>query len=175
MSEKPFISLDSVLDESINRPLTIEELNEVRRIIYGTSAKPLDIPQSVLDLSKSENFTVKAYRFSAKSETFRDPRIVRIGLVQHKLPLPPSSPFQEQMEAVHARISQITKAASLGGVNIICFQVFFLLISDFFNDFFSYNHVHVFHGRQSKWDGGIYPPNFWVGEMLHTFVPPPKF
>ena len=133
MCERPFISLDSVLDESLNRPLSMEELNEVRRILYGTSAKPLAIPQPVLDLSKSDNFTVKAYRFSAKPESFRDPRIVRIGLVQHKLPLPPSSPFQEQLEAVHSRISQITKAASLGGVNIICFQVFAVYPSDFWH------------------------------------------
>ena len=117
------ISLEHILAESHTRSLTIEEVSQVRRILYGTSALPLEIPKSAIDVSTLGNFTIDGYKFEAKPEVFRDPRIIRIGLVQHGMPLPPSAPFKEQLDAVHKKIELIINAASLSGVNILCLQV----------------------------------------------------
>ena len=120
------LSIESLLAETTKRLLSPEELGEVRRILYGKQVSPLQIPESVHQIAESANFTVESYSFDALSEIFRDPRFVRIGLVQHKMPLSPSSPFQDQLDAVHSKISVITKAASIAGVNILCYQVRFV-------------------------------------------------
>ena len=127
MTETSIFSIDSLLDEATTRLLSSEELGEIRRILYGKPASPLHLPKPVYEIASSANFSVESYKFDALPEIFRDPRIVRIGMVQHKIPLSPSSPFQDQLDAVHSKISTITRAASLAGVNILCYQVIILL------------------------------------------------
>ena len=121
-------SIDSLLNETTKRLLSPAELCEIRRILYGKPTSPLQLPESVFQIAESAKFSVESYRFDAMPEFFRDPRIVRIGLVQHKMPLTPSSPFQDQLDAVHSKISLITKAASIAGVNILCYQVFITFV-----------------------------------------------
>ena len=47
---------------------------------------------------------------------------MRIGLVQHAHPLPPSAPFAEQLAAAHARVAAIVAAAGAAGVQVLCLQ-----------------------------------------------------
>lgn len=85
-------------------------------------ARKLGFPAEALRSADSNDFELAGYQFSAAPEQERDPRIVRIGLVQNKIVLPTSAPIAEQRDALHRRIGDITDAAAKCGVNVICYQ-----------------------------------------------------
>ncbi|PIK61306.1 putative beta-ureidopropionase isoform X2 [Apostichopus japonicus] len=111
-------SLESVLEEHIPN----DKLKEVKRILFGTRAKDLELPSEVTDIASKHDFEVKAFQMDAGKEQLRPPRTVRIGLIQNKIVLPTSAPVQEQRDALHQRIGQIAEAAYHAKVNILCFQ-----------------------------------------------------
>lgn len=56
------------------------------------------------------------------SEELRLPRLVRVGLIQHKIVLPTTLPILSQRDAIHKKVaSYILKAAELN-VQILCLQ-----------------------------------------------------
>ncbi|VDL89104.1 unnamed protein product [Schistocephalus solidus] len=59
---------------------------------------------------------------SASEEQLRSPRLVRIGAIQHIMPLPPTAKVQDQISAVHKKIGDLIDAAAQCGVNVLCFQ-----------------------------------------------------
>lgn len=80
-----------------------------------------------LNLSNSENksegnFEVAGWRFKASQEQLRPPRIVRVGLVQHSIVLPTTSPIKEQRDAIYSKITKYVEQAASNGVNILCLQ-----------------------------------------------------
>lgn len=112
----------SSLEEVLEAHLPEDKLKEVQRILFGTGAKPLELPSDVRDVASKHDFEVKAFQIGAAKEQMRPPKIVRIGLIQNKIVLPTSAPLQEQRDALHQRIGQIVEAAYLAKVNILCFQ-----------------------------------------------------
>lgn len=60
--------------------------------------------------------------FAFASYNFFLDRIVRVGVIQNAIVKETTAPIAEQRAALHARISCMTEAAALCGVNIICFQ-----------------------------------------------------
>nr|CAI5862787.1 unnamed protein product [Callosobruchus analis] len=82
----------------------------------------LDLPQKADDLSQKYNVQLLARRFSCQEEELRSPRIVRVGLFQHKIPLPTWSAIKEMREAVYRMASEALEVAGLSGVNVFCFQ-----------------------------------------------------
>jgi beta-ureidopropionase len=111
-------SLNCVLEKHIPS----EELAEVKRILYGKPVEKLDLPPDALQSAAEKDFEMAGYMFSAAPEQERDPRVVRIGLVQNKIVLPTTAPVAEQREALHRRIEEITNTAAKCGVNVICYQ-----------------------------------------------------
>nr|XP_048307458.1 beta-ureidopropionase isoform X2 [Myodes glareolus] len=85
-------------------------------------ARTLDLPRKALETASERNFELKGYAFGAAKEQQRCPQIVRVGLVQNRIPLPTSAPVAEQVSALHKRIEAIVEVAAMCGVNIICFQ-----------------------------------------------------
>ncbi|XP_051042862.1 beta-ureidopropionase isoform X3 [Phodopus roborovskii] len=85
-------------------------------------ARKLDLPRKALETALERNFELKGYAFQAAKEQQRCPQIVRVGLVQNRIPLPTSAPVAEQVSALHKRIEAIVEVAAMCGVNIICFQ-----------------------------------------------------
>lgn len=48
-------------------------------------------------MASERNFELKGYAFGAAAEQQRCPQIVRVGLVQNRIPLPTSAPVAEQV------------------------------------------------------------------------------
>jgi hypothetical protein len=57
----------------------------------------LDLPREALKAASERNFELKGYAFGAAKEQQRCPQIVRVGLVQNRIPLPTSAPVAEQV------------------------------------------------------------------------------
>lgn len=57
----------------------------------------LDLPRKALEAAAERNFELKGYAFGAAEEQQRCPRVVRVGLVQNRIPLPTSAPVAEQV------------------------------------------------------------------------------
>ncbi|XP_053557964.1 beta-ureidopropionase [Bombina bombina] len=112
------VSLERVLEQHI----PTEELREVRKLLYGKEIKTLDLPSNALQAASQREFELQGYAFEAAEEQLRRPRIVRVGLIQNKIPLPTTDPVIAQVSALHKRIAKIVEVAAMCGVNIVCFQ-----------------------------------------------------
>lgn len=111
-------SLDSIL----KRNLKPEDLREFNRIYYGREDNnEVVLKQSTVTLSSENNFEVSAYSFAAAKE-IREPRIVKLGLIQHSIVLTTDKLINEQREAIFDKVKKIIETAAIEGVNIICLQ-----------------------------------------------------
>ncbi|XP_047098222.1 beta-ureidopropionase isoform X2 [Schistocerca piceifrons] len=110
------------LEECLERNIPADELEHVNRILFGKPLKNLEIPSTAEELAKNHDFEIKGYTFEAQPEQLRNPRIVRVGLVQNRIVLPTNAPIAEQRDALHRRIATIVEAAAISGVNILCLQ-----------------------------------------------------
>ncbi|KAM9097336.1 beta-ureidopropionase [Sarcophilus harrisii] len=118
MASPEFSSLERSLEEN----LPPGDLSNVRRILFGNETKKLSLPPGALAAASQKDFELLAFAFEASKEQLRPPRLVRVGLVQNQIPLPPDAPVAEQVGALHRRIEEILEVAAQCGVNIICFQ-----------------------------------------------------
>ncbi|KAK6476535.1 beta-ureidopropionase-like [Huso huso] len=118
MSATPFESLEKTLEKHIPP----EELKEVKRIMYGKDTKTIELPQCAVEAAAERGFDLQGSAFSASVEQLRQPRIVRVGLIQNQIVLPTDAPVIEQITALHKRVGEIVEVAAMCGVNIICFQ-----------------------------------------------------
>lgn len=110
------------LDEIIKNKLNPGQLKEFNRIYYGrTDHCHLELKESSLEASKVNLFQIAAYSFSAQKE-IRDPRIVKVGLIQHSIVLPTEKPNEEQRQAIFNKIDKIIHVAAAENVKIICLQ-----------------------------------------------------
>uniref|UniRef100_A0A2K5QB88 Beta-ureidopropionase 1 n=1 Tax=Cebus imitator TaxID=2715852 RepID=A0A2K5QB88_CEBIM len=110
------------LEESLEKHLPLLDLQEVKRVLYGKELRKLDLPREAFEAASKEDFELQGYAFEAAEEQLRQPRIVHVGLVQNRTPLPTDAPVAEQVSALHKRIKSIVEVAAMCGVNIICFQ-----------------------------------------------------
>ncbi|XP_049767328.1 beta-ureidopropionase [Schistocerca cancellata] len=110
------------LEECLERNIPADELEHVNRILFGKPLKNLEIPSTAEELAKNHDFEIKGYTFEAQPEQLRNPRLVRVGLVQNRIVLPTNAPIAEQRDALHRRIATIVEAAAISGVNILCLQ-----------------------------------------------------
>ncbi|XP_075216209.1 beta-ureidopropionase pyd3 [Lycorma delicatula] len=114
---KSFSNLEDILDKYIPE----QELREVKRILFGKPTSCLEIPVEAVKLAEI-NFEVKTCKFEAKKEECRQPRLVRVGLIQNAIALPTTKPVEEQRVALHNKIKKIAEAAASLEVNILCLQ-----------------------------------------------------
>ncbi|XP_036383663.1 beta-ureidopropionase [Megalops cyprinoides] len=110
------------LEKTLETHLPPEELKEVRRILFGNGAKKLELPQSAVEAAAERNFELQGCAFEAAREQLRQPRAVRVGLIQNAIVLPTDAPVMEQISALHRRVADMVEVAALCGVNIVCFQ-----------------------------------------------------
>uniref|UniRef100_A0A2K6LW14 Beta-ureidopropionase 1 n=1 Tax=Rhinopithecus bieti TaxID=61621 RepID=A0A2K6LW14_RHIBE len=110
------------LEECLEKHLPLPDLQEVKRVLYGKELRKLDLPREAFEAASREDFELQGYAFEAAEEQLRRPRIVHVGLVQNRTPLPADAPVAEQVSALHRRIKAIVEVAAMCGVNIICFQ-----------------------------------------------------
>lgn len=112
-------SIEAILDIEVKSE---DARAELYRILYGGQPTKLEIDSRAIQLADSNDFDIAGYVFNAKQEHLRKPRVVRIGIIQNSIHCPTDRPVLEQIEAMHKRITDILKAASLAGVNIVCLQ-----------------------------------------------------
>ncbi|KAJ0568763.1 putative beta-ureidopropionase [Helianthus annuus] len=65
---------------------------------------------------------LQAFKFNADKELLREPRIVRVGLIQNSIALPTTAPFLDQKKAIFQKLKPIIDATGASGVNILCLQ-----------------------------------------------------
>lgn len=58
-----------------------KERAEVKRVLYGSPAAKLHLPESAHAIAKKLDFELAGYKIHAQKEELRHPRIVRIGAV----------------------------------------------------------------------------------------------
>ncbi|KAI1292285.1 General vesicular transport factor [Halotydeus destructor] len=121
MSEEGDTQFESV-EECLERHIPPDELDEVKRILYGKPLPCFEFFPLAVDFAIQNDFELQGYKFEAAEEQLRSSRLVRVGIVQNKIVESPSSPVADQLSAIHKRISTIVAGAALCGVNIICFQ-----------------------------------------------------
>ncbi|GAB4853331.1 Beta-ureidopropionase [Ancistrocladus abbreviatus] len=114
------------LQELLRASLKPELFQEVRRLLLGLNCgRPLDcltLPEPATKLSLDHDFDLQAYCFHADKESLREPRIVRVGLIQNSIVLPTTVPFLNQRRAIFQRLRPIIDVAGTSGVNILCLQ-----------------------------------------------------
>ncbi|OMO63503.1 Carbon-nitrogen hydrolase [Corchorus olitorius] len=88
---------------------------EVSRLLLGLNCgRPLETiipPESAKALSSKHDFDLQAFRFSADNEFLREPRVVRVGLIQNSIAIPTTAPFSDQKKAIFEKLRPIIDAA----------------------------------------------------------------
>ncbi|CAH9081932.1 unnamed protein product [Cuscuta europaea] len=117
-----FDSLHRLLQASLSPQL----FQQVNRLLLGMNCgrtvEAIELPEPSQSLSTKHDFDLQGYVFWADKESLREPRIVRVGLIQNTIALPTTSPFLEQKRAIFQKLTPIIEAAGTAGVNIICLQ-----------------------------------------------------
>lgn len=110
------------LDEIIKKKLNPEQLKEYNRIHYGRNDHcELNLQDSTLEAGKLHDFEVAAYSFNAAKEV-RNPKVVKVGLIQHSIVLPTTEPIEKQRNAVFDKVKKIIETAASEGIQILCLQ-----------------------------------------------------
>ncbi|VDO00592.1 unnamed protein product [Rodentolepis nana] len=116
--ETTMASIEEIIDRNISDETA---RSEVQRILYGGWLNKLELPFQTCQAGGS-TAKVAGYAFKKADEQLRAPRIVRIGAIQHKIALPPTSPVSDQIAAAHKKIGDMIDAAGACGVNVLCMQ-----------------------------------------------------
>ncbi|KAG9354652.1 hypothetical protein JZ751_001365 [Albula glossodonta] len=77
---------------------------------------------SAVEAASERDFELQGCAFEAGREQLRQPRVVRVGLIQNAIVLPTDVPIDEQITALHRRVGEMVEVAAMCGVNIVCFQ-----------------------------------------------------
>lgn len=89
---------------------------------FETYFREVDLPKSVQDVHRETDFELVAYKFNCAEEQLRKSRVIKVGLFQHKIPLPTWSPIQDMLEVMFKMAAEVLEVASKSGVNVFCFQ-----------------------------------------------------
>lgn len=117
-----FDSLHRLLQESLS-PSQFQEASRMLLGLNGGKAlESLLLPDIPKTLSYEHDFDLQAYSFLAEREPIREPRIVRVGLIQNSITLPTTASFLDQRNAIFDKLTPIIDAAGLSGVKILCLQ-----------------------------------------------------
>lgn len=66
--------------------------------LFPLQSRKLDLPTAALSAAQEKDFELQGYGFEAAPEQLRRPRIVRVGLIQNKLPLPTDTAVAVQVQ-----------------------------------------------------------------------------
>ncbi|KAJ8379529.1 hypothetical protein SKAU_G00003070 [Synaphobranchus kaupii] len=110
------------LEKTLEKYIPPDELKDVRRILFGNDTKKLELSKCAVEAALERDFELQGCMFEAGHEQLRQPRVVRVGLIQNAIVLPTDAPVTEQITALHRRVGEMVEVAAMCGVNIICFQ-----------------------------------------------------
>ncbi|CAD5171608.1 unnamed protein product [Musa acuminata subsp. malaccensis] len=117
-----FESLHRLLEANLKPQI----FQEVSRLLLGLNCgrhlERVSLPQAATSLSAEHDFDLQAFCFHADKELLRQPRIVRVGLIQNAIGLPTTAHFVDQKNAIRQKVEPMIDAAGASGVNILCLQ-----------------------------------------------------
>ncbi|CAJ2629414.1 unnamed protein product [Trifolium pratense] len=120
-------SLHHLLKENL-KPHHFKEVNRLLTgLNCGKALETITLPESATTLSIEHDFDLQAFCFHADKEVLREPRVVRVGLIQNSIALPTTAHFVDQKNAIFAKLKPIIDAAGSSGVNILCLQEFWMM------------------------------------------------
>lgn len=70
----------------------------LKRLLFLPQSRKLNLPDAALSAAQERDFELLGYGFDAAPEQLRRPRIVRVGLVQNKIPLPTDTAVAVQVQ-----------------------------------------------------------------------------
>lgn len=85
------------MEEALDAYLPEKERAEVKRILYGSPAQKLALPESAQAIAKRLDFDLVGYKISAAPEELRPPRVVRIGAIQNAIKAPTTASVSQQL------------------------------------------------------------------------------
>jgi beta-ureidopropionase len=104
------------------------DLKDLKAAIYGRADNnELPVARAAQVIADKNNFVIQSYGFPALDEDLRNPRLVKIGAVQHSIVKPTSAPVGDQRKAIFDKVGKIIEAAAADGVNILCLQEFWTM------------------------------------------------
>uniref|UniRef100_A0A0E0LKQ8 Beta-ureidopropionase n=1 Tax=Oryza punctata TaxID=4537 RepID=A0A0E0LKQ8_ORYPU len=115
-------SLHRLLESNLSPELFKEASRLLLGLNCGRALEAISLPESTSILAKAHNFDVQAFRFDADKEYLRQPRVVRVGLIQNSIAIPTTSHFADQKKAIMEKVKPMIDAAGDAGVNILCLQ-----------------------------------------------------
>lgn len=81
-----------------------DKLIEVKRVLYGANrgapVQQLPLSKEVHEAADLADFDVQGYKFTARQEQNRQPRLVKIGLIQNSIKSPTTAPYAVQTEVL---------------------------------------------------------------------------
>ena len=110
------------VEEVLEAHIPPAQLAEVKRILYGRPAIPLDVTFKCKEVAAEDGYELAAWRIGASKEETRPARKVTIALIQNSIVLPTNAPILNQVKALHKRIGAIIENAARAGANIVCLQ-----------------------------------------------------
>lgn len=131
------------LEECFKKYIPVDELQEVKRILFGRSdeyeenssniscsitknclffSSELQVNDDAKKIAETNNFVIQSYGFSALPEDLRPTRIVRIAAVQNSIVAPTTETISTQRDLIFKKIGNIIDAAGADNVNVLCLQ-----------------------------------------------------
>ncbi|XP_046667349.1 beta-ureidopropionase [Homalodisca vitripennis] len=93
-----------------------------KAVLFGKQLKTLKVSEPLQEYAETNDFDIHGYVFEAKEEQLREPRVVRVGVIQNSIVADTSQPVVEQRDAIHQVIGKIIHAAADLKVNVLCLQ-----------------------------------------------------
>lgn len=150
-------SLQHLLKENL-KPHHFQEVNRLLTgLNCGKVLETIALPESATALSMEHGFDLQAFCFHADKEVLREPRVVRVGLIQNSIVLPTTAHFIDQKKAIFEKVKPIVDAAGSSGVNILCLQEFWMM-------------PFGFSTREKKWCEFAEPVDGESTEFLRSFA-----
>lgn len=113
-----FESVEACLEKN----LSAEDLDEVKRILYGKQLKKLPLKDDLVAKADKDDYDLVGCIMEAKHEETRPPRQVTVALIQNKIVLPTDAGINDQIKAIHKRVGAMIETAAASGANVVCLQ-----------------------------------------------------
>lgn len=108
--------------EEIIAQLPPDQQVHLKRLIFGSPVEALPLPDAAQSLAAAFDFDIAAYKTNSPPDVTREPRKVRIAVIQNSIVLPTTAPIVDQYKAIEAKVEKLLDAAAAMGANVACLQ-----------------------------------------------------
>lgn len=140
-------SLHHLLKENL-KPHHFQEVNHLLTgLNCGKVLETIDLPESAKALSMEHGFDLQAFCFHADKEVLREPRIVRVGLIQNSIALPTTAHFIDQKKAIFEKVKPIQNSVVNSWMSSSLYEGSSIMGGELLNEFqYHVLHNHIIEG-----------------------------